>query len=124
MERWEYAAGEEDWRAYPGPKWENRSEPGTFEAAQVALTRLLAAEDPTSDYSMHGPCVVKRSERYPDWQPVRDHAAELLAEALLEVAHDFRRVGQGVVQGNDLYRALAKITAQMNTTAQDPREFD
>jgi hypothetical protein len=124
VEKWEYAFGLEDWRAHPGPKWSAESEPGTYADAEVALARALAADDPTSDYSLHGPCVVKRSERYPEWQPVKDHAAELLAEAALEVAHEFRRVGRDVVQGNDLYAVFAKIANQINPSTENPQEYD
>lgn len=122
MQRWEYAAGEEDWRAYPGPKWENRSEPGTFEAAQVALMRLLAAEDPQSDYAMHGPCVIKRCEAQSEWQPVRDHAAELLVELLKDMASNFGRLGDGIVQGTDIKAICTHLARGMST--EPNQEYD
>jgi len=124
VEKWEYAFGTEDLRAWPGPQWDNHSEPGTYADAEIAMARALAADDPTSDYSLAGPCIIKRSERHPAWRPVKDHAAELLAEALLEVAHTFRREGRAVMQGNDLYAAFASLTRQLNPQTDDPREFD
>lgn len=90
MEQWEYAFGVENWRADP-TEWTNESEPGTYAAAELALMRAVAADDPMSDYSLHGPCIVRRSIRYPRWQPVVDHAAELLAEVLGEIAKDVNR---------------------------------
>lgn len=112
MEKWEYAYGLEDWRAYPGPKWTAESTPGTYAQAEIALMRALAADDPTSDYGLHGPCIVKRSENNPEWVPVQDHAAELLAEVLEDLRIDFAFLGAGIMQGKDIAKSFRK-RAQM-----------
>lgn len=120
MEKWEYAIGDQGMT--PGYWHIDIEGLPDYEAATRALTRAIMAQQGT-DW-VNDPQIVKRCDRYPEWQPVKDHAAELLAEATLEVAHEFRRVGQGVVQGNDLYAVFAKLAAQINPNTENPQEFD
>lgn len=118
MEKWEYAAGEQRF-----DEWVERSAPGTYEDARTELARLLAADDPQSDYSMIAPCVVKRCARYPEWQPVKDHAAELLAELLEDLRRDFAPNGASSMQGRDLAAVFAKRAKLLNPN-RNPEEFD
>lgn len=122
MEKWEYAFGTADWRSYP-EGWQADSDPGTYEDAQIALMRALAKDDPTSDYSLNSPCIVKRSDRHLVWQPVKDHAAELLAETLTEIADRFGRTPSSVIKGRDLYAAIRRV-AHALTPQNNPEEFD
>lgn len=123
MENWQYAYGQEDWRAYPGPKWTNDSEPGTYAQAEIALMRAIVQDDPTSDYSLHSPCILRRSDRHPEWQPVKDHAAELLAEMLGDLRLDFGVHGASVMQGSDLAKVFAKRAHLLNPN-HSSEEFD
>lgn len=122
MEDWEYAAGTCDWRSGEADHWTAHSNPGSFENARLALNKII--HESGDETWVIDPCIVRRSERYPTWQKVEDHSAELLAEAMLEIAHTFRRVGPGVVQGNDLYAAFVAVTRKLSPTTNDPREFD
>lgn len=125
MERWEYAFGQEDYRAHPGKKWTADSEPGTYAEAERAMIRALAADDPTSDYSLHSACIVKRSERHSEWAPVHDHAAELLAEVVHDMAYQFSNYGSGIMQGTDLVKTLRKVAQGVkNTLPQNIEEYD
>jgi hypothetical protein len=123
MENWEYAFGVRDLRSVEDA-WTNNSDPGTYAEAEIALTRALAKDDPTSDYSLNGPCIVKRSSRHPEWQPVRDHAAELLSEAMGDVFLSFAALGPNVLQGNDLNRVFRRLAFALRPDNQTNQEFD
>lgn len=124
MRNWEYAFGTEDWAAWPGPKWQAESEPGTYHEAEVALMRAVAQDDPSSDYSLRSPCIVRRCNDVPEWQPVKDHTAELLAELLMDLRLDFATHGKSIMQGSDLARAFAKRARLLDppTTTEDDDE--
>lgn len=125
MEKWEYAFGTSDWRAYPDPEWQAESEPGSYADAEVALVRALAADDPASDYSLREPCIVRRSDRHPRWQPVKDHAAELLAEVLAEVAQYGHRTHTNVIQGTDLKHLFGEMARALDPgRTETNQEFD
>ena len=123
MERWEYAAGTLDTRS-EGTNWNSQSDPNTtFERARLDLLNLMAAHG-DEDWVID-PCVIKRSDRHPTWAKVHDHAAELLAEAMHEVALDFAVYGAGVMQGSDLAKVFKKVSYLIsNKLPQDNQEYD
>lgn len=106
MERWEYAAGYADTRSVDDA-WTNNSDPTTFEQAMRDFAHMIAEHGDES--WVIDPCVVKRSDRYPDWAKVEDHAAELLAEALADLALRFAANGNDIMQGKDLSRILKRV---------------
>lgn len=106
MENWEYAAGTLNSYAI-GTVWTDQSTPGTFEAARLALDKLIR-EEGDADWVID-PCIIKRSDRHPAWARVNDHAAELLAEVLADVANDSGVHGAGIIQGSDLYKIFKKV---------------
>lgn len=117
MERWEYAVGQEGLDG----TWQTDTDPlSSYEAAQRAFTRLLI-EHRSSEWLID-PQILKRSERHPVWTPVVDHAAELLAEVLEEMADKFGRLGDGIVQGTDV-KAICTHIARSTGTEQS-QEYD
>lgn len=116
MERWEYAAGyqttSDEWRVFDSP--------GTFEHASAKL-RALELESRGDGWATN-PCVVKRSDRRPQWQPVHDHAAELLAEVLTDIALRFASNGNDIMQGKDLNRVIKHVAFGLRPTQTE--EYD
>lgn len=116
MERWEYAVGHERLN----DTWTNDTEPGTFEAASKSLIQReikFGDEDWAGDQ-----CIVKRSDRFPEWQPVHDHAAELLAEVLTDIALRFASNGNDIMQGKDLNRVIKHVAFGLRPTQTE--EYD
>lgn len=116
MERWEYASGYELMEGFT-----NNGEPTTFEQAQRDLAGMIAAHG--NEHWVINPCVVKRSSRYPSWQPVIDHAAELLTEVLEDLRMDFAVFGVGIMQGSDLSKVFKK-RAQLLNPNKSTEEYD
>lgn len=116
MDNWEYASGYELMEGFT-----NHGESTTFEQAQRDLNRLIATHG--EEGWVIGPCVVKRSSRYPSWQPVKDHAAELLAEVLEDLRYNFAVHGAGIMQGSDLAKVFKK-TAQLINPNKPTEEYD
>lgn len=118
MERWEYASGYELMEGFT-----NNGEPTTFEQAQRDLAGMIAAHG--NEHWVINPCVVKRSSRYPSWQPVIDHAAELLVEVLEAIRLDFGVIGAGIVQGSDVAKIFRKRALVLrNTLPNQNQEYD
>lgn len=121
MERWQYAIGEQGM----DESWHIDVEGlPDYEAATRALTRYLV-ESRNSDWTQD-PQIVKRSDRHPAWQPVKDHAAELLAEVLEAVRLDFATIGSGIVQGSDVAKIFRKraLILRNVTDLQGTEEYD
>lgn len=107
MENWQYAAGTQNVYAV-GTVWTDQSTPGTFEEARLALDKLIREEG--GDDWVIDPCIIKRSDRHPAWVRVHDHAAELLAEALTDIALGFAANGNDIMQGKDLSRVVKRVS--------------
>lgn len=119
MQHWEYAAGYDR----VDNTFTNWSDPTTYEQARVDLDRLL--RDHGDEGWVINPCVVRRGERHINWQPVYDHAAELLVEVLEGLRMDFAVIGAGIVQGSDvakIFRKRAQILR--NTLPNQNQEYD
>lgn len=121
MNKWEYAVG----HFSPIGEWvEDEEVRPHFEQAVADLPRAHAAYG-NEDWLAGSPLrIVKRCERYPKWQPVNDHAAEVLAEVLADLARGFRRIGQSVPQGDDLFASAVAAVRELNSNFTDPQEFD
>lgn len=110
MERWEYAAGYQS----IDDSWVPSSEPGTYEKARTELDVMMCRlED--HDWSI-SPSVIRRSDRHPTWQLVNDHAAELLAEVLTDIALRFASNGNDIMQGKDLNRVIKHVAFGLRPT--------
>lgn len=119
MEQWEYAAGYQN----TSDEWRVFDVPGTFEHASQKL-RALEWESREEGWATN-PCIVKRSEVHPQWTPVHDHAAELLAEAVQDMAYQFGNFGAGIIQGYDLVKTLRKVAQGISRTLpQNTEEYD
>ena len=103
MERWEYAAGHEDLNG----NFVASTEPGTYEKARIDLDVMMRRHE-DEDW-MITPAIIKRSDRHPTWARVHDHAAELLAEIVHDMAYRFSNFGAGIIQGYDLVKTLRKV---------------
>lgn len=118
MEGWEYAAG---YQAIDD-SWVPSSEVGTYERAQLALNFMVTRHEDEDWMIM--PSILKRSDRHPTWHPVHDHAAELLAEVMLDTSKDFAVYGAGVMQGSDLAKVFKKIAHLIsNKLPQENEEY-
>lgn len=115
MEQWEYASGYELLDGFT-----NHGEPTTFERAQRDLNRLISVHG--DENWVINPCVVKRSTRYPNWTPVHDHAAELLAEVLTDIALKFAPNGNDIMQGKDLNRVIKHVAFSLRPVSTE--EYD
>jgi hypothetical protein len=116
VENWEYASGYELMEGFT-----NNGDPTTFEQAQRDLAGMIAAHG--NEHWVINPCVVKRSSRYPNWTPVVDHAAEVLAEVLEDLRFDFAAHGVGIMQGSDLAKVFRK-RAQLTNPERHVEEYD
>lgn len=110
MERWEYAAGHQSF----DDSWIPSSEPGTYEKARTDLEVMVRRHE--DEAWMISPSILRRSDRHLDWQPVDDHAAELLAEVLEEIRLDFATIGAGIVQGRDVAKIFRKLALIVRNT--------
>lgn len=118
MQNWEYAAG---YQAIDD-SWVPSSETGTYEKAQLALHFMMSRHE-DEDW-MTSPSILKRCDRYPIWQRVDDHAAELLAEVFADASLDFGVHGAGIMQGSDLSKILRKIALNIkNKLPQRTEEY-
>lgn len=122
MDDWKYAVGTADWRTAEQGVYNVQTEPTCYEDARTALERLLR-EQGQEDWVV-SPCIIRRSERHPLWIKVNDHAAELLADVLAAVAYEFRSIGGGIVQGDDVFRVLIKQSRRVVGGSAEPKEFD
>lgn len=121
MERWEYAIGEQ---GMDESTWHVDTEGlATYEAANRALMRTMI-QGRNSDW-LGDPQIIKRSDRHPHWQPVHDHAAEVLAEVLEDIRLDFGTIGSGIVQGSDVAKIFRKRALIVrNTLPNQNEEYD
>ncbi len=103
----EYAAGYGHNGPYETVRVEDNSV-GTIEHARAALAKLIGD---------HGD-----GPNHP-WETVEDPAKETIQRVFAEVARAGRRIGSGVVQGNDLYRIFSDALRQVGGD-QNPEEFD
>lgn len=119
MQRWEYAVGHQSLNS----EWSSDTDSTTFEAASrdlIRLTLIFGHEDWAHDLR-----VIKRSEKSPGWRPVHDHAAELLAEAMADVAGQFSANGRNIMQGVDLHRMFNRLSKSVAATLPSvSQEFD
>lgn len=117
MESWEYAVGHSGLSG----KWDNDTDPTSFELASrdlIAQTILFGGEDWA--YNLR---VVRRSYRHPAWIPVQDHAAELLAETLGNIAKDLNRTSPRVPPTQAMAYVLA-TAAKALVPKNTPEEYD
>lgn len=118
MQNWEYAAGYQDLN----DKFVASTEPGTYEKARIDLDTMIRRHE-DEDW-MIAPSIIRRCDRYPEWQQVDDHAAELLAEVFADASLDFGVHGAGIMQGSDLAKALRKIALNIkNKLPQRTEEY-
>lgn len=119
MQHWEYAVGHQRL----DDTWSNDTDPGVFEVASRDLIKhqiQFGDEDWATDLR-----IVKRSDRHLDWQPVDDHAAELLVEVLEEIRLDFATIDSGIVQGSDVAKVFRKRALVLrNTLPNQNQEYD
>lgn len=108
MERWEYAAGYQS----IDDSWIASSEPGMFEKARADFDVMVRRNE---DW-MTSPSIIRRSDRHSQWQPVHDHAAELLAEVLTDIALRFASNGNDIMQGKDLNRVIKHVAFGLRPT--------
>lgn len=119
MQHWEYAAGHQSL----DDSWVPSSEPGTYEKARTDLEIMTRRHEDES--WMISPSILRRSERQPEWQPVHDHAAEVLAEVLEDLRHDFTLFGAGIIQGTDITQIMRRrAQAIRNTLPNQNQEYD
>lgn len=119
MENWTYAAGYQS----IDNSWVPSSEPGTYEKAQIDLGVMMRRHEDEDWLST--PSIVKQSPVHPGWQPVHDHAAELLAETLMDMRYDFARHGTSIMQGRDLAQIFHKLSKLVsNKLPQTNEEYD
>ena len=115
-DKWEYAAGHQGLSG----DWVNDLEPTTFELASRDLFRMTLTygeQDWTHDLR-----IIKRSDRHPPWQPVNDHAAEVVADTLEEIAGQFGVHGSNIIQGADLHRILNRVARAL--VPREIQEYD
>ena len=117
MEQWEYAVGHSGLSG----EWDNDTDPTTFELASrdlIEQTILYGHEDWADDLR-----IVKRSIRHAHWQPVVDHAAELLAEALGEVARNVSRAHSSASPSKTVAHYLALVAKAVSPNT-ETEEYD
>lgn len=122
MDNWKYAVGAVGGDATEQDVYTPQTEPTCYEDARTALERLLRERG--QEAWVVSPCIVRRSDRHPLWVKVNDHTAELLAEVLAAVAYEFRSIGSGIVQGDDVFRVLIKQSRRVVGEPAEPKEFD
>jgi hypothetical protein len=116
----EYAAGYGHNGPYETVRVEDNSV-GTIEHARAALAKLIS--DHGDELWLIDPRLVRRDGPNHPWETVEDPAKETIQRVFAEVARTGRRIGSGVVQGNDLYRIFSDALRQVGGD-QNPEEFD